>query len=498
MRVALYSRVSTAGQARAGVSLETQEQLARERCAALGWSLTAVYTDVESGRKDDRTNLGRLLEDAKAGRLDAVFVYRLDRLGRSLVRTLQVVGELADAGVRLVSLTQPFEIDGSLGKLMLSIYASFAEMESEAIGARIRDARRQRLQTERKHYSTAPFGYKKVDGDLIVVPETAEVVRWIFEQAAAGRSIRSIAIELHDKGLPTPAGAPWQIQAVKHILTNHTYMGKLSHGRRIVRRTSKGQAKRTNSEPGTFLLVDGVHEPLVTPELWEAANVGVEARRGKSPKRSGAEDSHPWLGVTYCGLCGSRVAAMTMAHSGKIQLYCDRRRKMGVAVCGASSISVRILNGALVRAMAPLLAAGMKRPARRKQQVPKPTDHAKEIARLESSIQRESDLYRIGAQPLATTEARVKDLRAQIDRLASATPATPVAPPQIDDFEGLWRGLPRADQASLVRSLVDRVTLGEDTITLEWLPKFRGHLGDSLTVARPTVKGTAARLYGFD
>lgn len=485
-------------QAREGVSLDAQEKLARDRCAGLGWSLTAIYTDVMSGRKDDRPELARLLVDAHAGKIDAVFVYRLDRLGRSLVRTLQVVGDLADCGVRLISLTQPFEIDGSLGKLMLSIYASFAEMESEAIGARIRDNRRHRLVTEGKHYTVPPYGYTKQDKKLIVVPEQAEHVRWIFEQVAAGRGMRSIVLDLNQRGVPTKNGGAWSTTIVKNVVTCPTHCGKLSHGRKPVRRTSKGVISKPMQARGTYLLVEGEHEPIVSVELWEAAQVGIESRIGKSPKRSGAEDSHPWLSVVRCGKCG---AAMCYEANGKPsgQLHCVTRRQKGAGVCDGKTISVRILNGALIRAMAPILKAGMVASAKRKRKkAPAQVDRAKELARLEAAITRESDLYRIGAQNLATTEARVKELRAKAAALSESGPRVAAEPPRIEDLEALWRGLPNAHRVALVRSLVELVTLNEDNIILTWRPELSPYLDENLTIERPKLKGTAANRFGID
>lgn len=500
MRVALYSRVSTQAQSREGASLETQEQLARDRCTALGWTLSAIYTDVMSGRKDDRPELARMLEDARAGRIDAVFVYRLDRLGRSLVRTLQVVGELADAGVRLVSLTQAFEIDGSLGKLMLSIYASFAEMESEAIGARIRDNRRQRVQTEGKHYAVPPYGYKRVDGKMIPNEDTAPHVRRLFEEAAKGRGLRSMVVELNQEGVRTSTGRLWSQAGLKVLLRNPAYMGMITHGRKPLTRTSKGQIKRKVLQPGEYLLVKGDHEPLVSQERWEAVQRHLDVNKGVPARTAGAAARTPWMGLLRCGVCGSRLS---MHRKGKgrrehVQFSCCAKDHSGPMACTLRGISLTLLSGALVRAMADRLAHGNQAADKRRKKPKQADNRVAQIAKIEAAIRRESDLYRMEAQNYATTEANIKALRIKLESLSQGQAAPVALPPKIDNFIELWRGLPEEDRAGLARSLVDTVTLYDETISLTWRSEFRDHLGEGLNVERPKLRGSAVTAYAVD
>lgn len=494
MRVAAYMRVSTAGQAREGVSLETQEQLARDRCGALGWTLAAVYTDVMSGRKDDRPELKRMLTDAHAGRIDAVMVYRLDRLGRSLVRTLQVVGELADAGVRLISLTQPFEIDGSLGKLMLSIYASFAEMESEAIGARVRDARRQKVQMDGVHGAVAPYGYRKEAGALVIVDEHAAHVRWLFEQAASGRSLRGLAADLNERGVCTAQGGLWNINGIRQVLTNETYKGCVTHGKKLKLRNSKGVIRTEFAAPGSYLVVKGSHEAIVETAVWEAAQEGINARRGMAPATAGAYARVPWFGVARCGLCGGAIT--TVKTRGYTQLICAFKHKTSGKGCSMPGVALGILSGAVVREMASRLAPGVKDSARRKPKATRPrASREKEIARLEAAIQRESDLYRIGAQNLATTEARVGALRQQLATLAATAEAAPVEPPRFDNLIDLWRNLDDEGRAATARTLVEKVAIGVDDFVVTWRPEFRDYLGEGFTVERPRLLGGAVAAF---
>lgn len=497
-RAVLYKRVSTGGQAREGISLEAQEELARQRCAASGWQLVEVYEDVMSGRKDARPGLARLMKDAEVNRFDVVLVYRLDRLGRSQVKTLQVVGELADLGVRLVSLTQPFDIDGSLGKLIISIYASFSEMESEAIGARVRDARRHLVSTNGKHYAVPPYGYLRTDdGATVPNPETADRVRWFFEEVANGRGLRSIVVEMNEAGVRTGTGGIWSITGLRVILTNPAYLGKITHGRKLLTRTSKGAVRRTILPHGSYLLADGQHEALVDEATWHRVQQQIESRRKLAPRKSGAVDKHPWLAVAKCGECGGYIGVHEKR--GYAQYFCGRQGTSGQKSCPLRSISGRILAGVLVREMAGPLSGEVKAPRPKKPKQDKAErDRKNEVTRLEAAIQKEADLYRAGAQGLPETERRVKELRTRLQELAVPEAITQLAPPKIEDVVEFWRELSAPERAGFLRALVQRVTIHSDRLRLEWRPEYHEHLGEGFEVARPTLRGPQVKALALD
>jgi len=131
---ALYCRVSTDKQA-VDLQLEELHRLAARR----GWLIAGVYEDVISGASTRRPSLDRLLADAHAGRFRLVAVWKLDRLGRSLIHMIQVVDDLLGKGVHVVSATEP-HMDSTTpqGRLMRNIFASVAEYERELIRERVR------------------------------------------------------------------------------------------------------------------------------------------------------------------------------------------------------------------------------------------------------------------------------------------------------------------------------------------------------------------------
>ena len=129
-----YARVSTTKQ-ELDLQLEELHRLAARR----GWVVANVYTDVISGTSTKRPGLDRLLMDAHAGRIDVVAVWKLDRLGRSLIHMIQVVDDLLAKGIHVVSATEP-HLDSTTpqGRLLRNIFASVAEYERELIRERVR------------------------------------------------------------------------------------------------------------------------------------------------------------------------------------------------------------------------------------------------------------------------------------------------------------------------------------------------------------------------
>jgi DNA invertase Pin-like site-specific DNA recombinase len=130
----LYGRVSTTKQ-----DLDIQLDELHRLVACRGWAVVGEYTDVISGATTRRPGLDRLLADAHAGRIDVVVVWKLDRLGRSLIHMIQVVDELLVKAIHVVSATEP-HMDSTTpqGRLMRNIFASVAEYERELIRERVR------------------------------------------------------------------------------------------------------------------------------------------------------------------------------------------------------------------------------------------------------------------------------------------------------------------------------------------------------------------------
>jgi putative DNA-invertase from lambdoid prophage Rac len=130
-RVALYCRVSTGGQ-----STAMQADELRRMAAARNWEVVTVIEEKISGRKL-RPARQRLITDAKAGKFDAVMVWKLDRWGRSTVDLVSSIKDLDESGVTFVSLKDGIDLSTSAGRLVANVLASIAEFEADGIRERV-------------------------------------------------------------------------------------------------------------------------------------------------------------------------------------------------------------------------------------------------------------------------------------------------------------------------------------------------------------------------
>jgi DNA invertase Pin-like site-specific DNA recombinase len=245
LRCAVYTRKSTEeGLEQAFNTLDAQ----REACAAYvlsqqheGWTLLPDFYDDGgySGGNIERPGLKQLLGDVRAGRVDVVVVYKIDRLTRSLTDFAKIVDVLDEAKASFVSVTQAFNTTNSMGRLTLNVLLSFAQFEREVIAERIRDKVAASKARGMWMGGSVPLGYRVEDRKLIVVPEEAATVREIMERYLRIGSVRELLIELQREGIVTArrthkgerisGGTPFTRGGLNWLLKNRTYIGEVVH-----------------------------------------------------------------------------------------------------------------------------------------------------------------------------------------------------------------------------------------------------------------------------
>src|SRR5438105_10797054 len=242
-RCAIYTRVSTEhGLDQEFNSLDAQYEAASayiKSQAHAGWTLIrSRYDDGGySGGSTDRPALQRLLSDVKAGRIDVIVVYKVDRLTRSLADFAKLVELFDGHGVSFVSVTQQFNTTTSMGRLTLNVLLSFAQFEREVTSERIRD---KIAASKRKGLwvgGIVPLGYASKDRKIIVVEEEAERVRTIFRRYLELGSLNRLMADLRERGIVTKVrllktgrtvgGIPFTRGPLAHFLRNRFYIGEV-------------------------------------------------------------------------------------------------------------------------------------------------------------------------------------------------------------------------------------------------------------------------------
>jgi hypothetical protein len=187
----------------------------------------------------ERPALQRLLAEIRAGQIDTVVVYKVDRLTRSLADFAKIV-EIFDAhGVAFVSVTQHFNTTTSMGRLTLNVLLSFAQFEREVAGERIRDKIAASKQRGMWMGGNPPLGYDVRDRKLVVNEAEAEQVRHIYARYRALRSVRLLQEDLAASGVISTqrvgcdgrawGGQPFGRGALYALLQNRIYLGEIAH-----------------------------------------------------------------------------------------------------------------------------------------------------------------------------------------------------------------------------------------------------------------------------
>jgi len=308
VRCGIYTRKSSEeGLEQSFNSLEAQ----REACCAFvlsqkheGWSVLANRYDDGgvSGGTMERPGLKQLLNDIRAGKVDTVVVYKVDRLTRSLADFAKIIEIFDSHTVSFVSVTQQFNTTSSMGRLTLNVLLSFAQFEREITGERIRD----KIAASRKKGmwmgGLVPLGYDCVDRRLIVNSAEADTVRQIFRQYLRLGCVSKVKHFLERKQIRSKirtnnaghasGGASYSRGALYHLLNNRIYVGETVH--------------RKESYTGQ-------HQPIVPRELWN--KVAARLRTNNQAHRNGKSHSTPSL--LSGKLFDSRGVRFTPTHSVK-------------------------------------------------------------------------------------------------------------------------------------------------------------------------------------
>src|SRR5690606_29362237 len=151
-RTAAYLRVSTEEQSREGYSIAAQRDRLLAFCRAQGWDVAGIYVDDGySGASLDRPQLKKLREDVRAGKVNLVLVWKVDRLSRRVSHLAQLVEEFDEHGCAFRSATEPFDTSHAAGRAFLQMLAVFAELERETIRERARHGIHQRIKEGHLH-----------------------------------------------------------------------------------------------------------------------------------------------------------------------------------------------------------------------------------------------------------------------------------------------------------------------------------------------------------
>lgn len=325
-KVGMYLRLSKDDE-RAGesLSIENQRKVLTNHIMEQGWTLYDEYVDDGiSGTSFDRPGVRRMLDDAKAGKINLIICKDLSRFGRNYIQ----VGQYTDYifpmyGIRFIALTDNVDTANSqsAGMDMMPIMNVFNEWHAANTSKKIRAV----LETNAKagKYMTpfSAYGYLKGDDEKctpVIDPEAAPVVLRMFQMRAKGYSCKQIAEVFNDEHILIPSdhiykrlGRPnprrtehlWSENVIRRILANRIYIGDLAQCKSTS--VSYKNHKKIYHDEADWIIIENNHEAIVPRELWDKVREYEEShRRGKRTKEGVTQ---PLSGLCYCSTCGAKM-----------------------------------------------------------------------------------------------------------------------------------------------------------------------------------------------
>jgi len=329
-RVAVYIRWSTEDQSE-GTTLAVQQEACRHFVQSQGWSIRGDLEFVDEGYSGGtlrRPALTALRQAVKQGRVDCVVCFKLDRLSRSVVDTVNLVLEEWGERCFFKCARDPVDTTTPAGKMFFYLLASYAEWERNVIRERTAGGRLARARQGRWAVGVAPFGYRiGADRRLEIHEPEATVVRGIYDGYLKGRTVSDLVRRLQDDAAPAPSGpGAWSKPLVRRILSNPVYMGVVQFGeyRRNPRYGRDADAPRLLRLNEPTVRVEDAHAVIVEPGTYHAVQALKAERDRRQSKRSGRVYGSRWLltGVLKCGKCGSSFTARGYRAKRRPVYYC--------------------------------------------------------------------------------------------------------------------------------------------------------------------------------
>ena len=460
--IALYSRVSTAEQAREGYSIGEQQERLTAYCKSRGWSDFKHFTDGGfSGGNMNRPALQDMIKAIKQGTVSKVIVYKLDRLSRSQKDTLELLEDVfLPNNVDFISMCENFDTSSPFGKAMIGMFSVFAQLEREQIRERVTIGREARAKEGKwRGGGTPPVGYEYTNGELVINEFEAMQIREIFKLYLAGYTYTEIAIALNGKGWTHKYGS-WQLSRVRNVLKNPVYMGIVSFG---------GQYQ-------------GIHEPIIDSETFEkVVEMMSDKPKSRTFKRRPINESF-FVGKLFCGHCGARYTH-TSSYTGhkkekKIHYYsCMNRlhtKQRGTSVkCDNMIHRCDAFDAVVFDELRKLSLEDVKRYRKEQKSPDNVTTLQRELAKIEKQRSRLIDLYSLGnfdaSELTSKIEPLTKTIHALEEQIASSGKRTMNEMQTV--INSISDALDHGDPVQirqLIDALIDHIERNDEDLVIYW------------------------------
>lgn len=319
-----------------------------------------IFTDRGySGTNTGRPAFRAMMAEIDKGEIQEVYVYKLDRISRSLCDFAEMMQIFRKKGVTLRSCRESFDTQTEIGGMLLNLLMMFAELEQKTIAGRVRDNYHARAQQHLALGGVAPYGYEKkavtYQGKKTVtlaeIPSQGEVVRAFYRgYGLDGKNLEQLVQEANQKGLETRNHARWSNSSVLRILRSPIYVRSdlavvryfRQQGAELLHPTAEycqgngcilfgSQEKRTTSRLTSLQgeqIAAGLHPGLVDSALWLGVQQRLQQRGGRTNRGTGRKS---WLqGVVICGICGEHCYVRNNGKGLQYSYFVCRGKRLGI------------------------------------------------------------------------------------------------------------------------------------------------------------------------
>ena len=361
LRVAAYCRVSTDSDEQA-TSYEAQIEHYTEYIKKNPkWVLAGIYADdgISGTNTKYRAEFNRMIDDCMEGSIDMVITKSISRFARNTLDCLKYIRQLKDKNIPVYFEKEAINTMDAKGEVLLTIMASLAQQESQSMSQNIKLGLQYRYQQGKVQINHNHFlGYTKdADGNLVIDPEQAEVVKRIFREYLQGFSMDKIAAGLEADGILTGAGkTKWWTSTINKILRNEKYIGDA-----LLQKTyttdflTKTRIKNNGTVPQYY--VEGNHEAIIPREIFMLVQEELVRRRVVHTSKNGTKRSyssnHCFSQMIVCGDCGEIFRRIHWNNRGckSIVWRCESRLTNTGVACRARTVNEENLKAIALKAI---------------------------------------------------------------------------------------------------------------------------------------------------
>lgn len=368
LRVAAYCRVST----------ETEEQNSSYEVQVAHytefikknaeWEFAGIFADdgISGTNTKKREEFNRMIDECMEGNIDLVITKSISRFARNTLDCLKYIRQLKDKNISVFFEKENINTMDAKGEVLLTIMASLAQQESQSLSQNVKLGLQYRYQQGKVQVNHNRFmGYTKdEEGNLIIVPEEADIIKRIYREYLEGKSLAGIGRDLEKDGILTAAGKPkWRPETIKKILMNEKYIGDaLLQKTFTVDFLTKKRVKNEGHVPQYY--VENSHEAIIPKELFLQAQEELHRRNniytGADKNKRLYSSKYALSTITFCGDCGDIYRRVYWNIRGRKEFVwrCVTRIEQGPETCKNRTVKEGDLYDAVMTAINRLLAGG--------------------------------------------------------------------------------------------------------------------------------------------